>query len=196
MAEKFVVGLTGGIASGKSAVSGFLGEEPGITVIDADVVSREIYKNSDVGTAILREFPECEENGEINRRKLRSVFADPEKTTKLNSITHPAIIGECKRRIAGARGIVLFVVPLLFETGMDKICDATVVVVADKKTRIKRLLNRDNIDEETAENMMQRQWEDGERIKKADFIIENDGDISDLKKKTLLLLTEIRKIAG
>ena len=70
------------------------------------------------------------------------------------------------------------------------------MVVADKKTRIKRLLNRDTIDEETAENMMQRQWEDGERIKKADFIIENDGDISDLKKKTLLLLAEIRKIAG
>ena len=63
MGERFVVGLTGGIASGKSAVSGFLGEEPGVTVIDADVVSREIYKNSDVGTAILREFPECEENG-------------------------------------------------------------------------------------------------------------------------------------
>ena len=133
---------------------------------------------------------------EINRRKLRSVFADSEKTAKLNSITHPAIIGECKKRIAGARGIIFLVVPLLFETGMDEMCNATVVVVADKKARIKRLLDRDNIDEETAENMMKRQCEDAERIKKANYVIENDGDISDLKKKTLSLLAEIRTIAG
>ena len=196
MAERFVVGLTGGIASGKSVVSGFLEKEVGTTVIDADVVSREIYENPVIREKVAREFPECAENGEINRRKLRSVFADSEKTEKLNSITHPAIIGECKKRIAGARGIIFLVVPLLFETGMDEMCNATVVVVADKKARIKRLLDRDNIDEETAENMMKRQCEDAERIKKANYVIENDGDISDLKKKTLSLLAEIRTIAG
>ena len=196
MAERFVVGLTGGIASGKSVVSGFLEKEVGTTVIDADVVSREIYENPEIREKVAREFPECAENGEINRRKLRSVFADSEKTAKLNSITHPAIIGECKKRIAGARGIIFLVVPLLFETGMDEMCNATVVVVADKKARIKRLLDRDNIDEETAENMMKRQCEDAERIKKANYVIENDGDISDLKKKTLSLLAEIRPIAG
>lgn len=196
MAERFVVGLTGGIASGKSVVSGCLEKEVGTTVIDADVVSREIYENPEIREKVAREFPECAENGEINRRKLRSVFADSEKTAKLNSITHPAIIGECKKRIAGARGIIFLVVPLLFETGMDEMCNATVVVVADKKARIKRLLDRDNIDEETAENMMKRQCEDAERIKKANYVIENDGDISDLKKKTLSLLAEIRTIAG
>lgn len=196
MSERFIVGLTGGIASGKSVVSGFLEKEPGVTVIDADVVSREIYENPEIREAIACEFPECVEKGEINRRKLRFVFADSEKTEKLNSITHPAIIGECKKKISEARGIVFLVVPLLFETGMDEMCNATVVVVADMKTRIKRLLNRDNIDEETAENMMERQWKDAERIKKADYVIENDGNICDLEKKTLAFLAEIRRIAG
>lgn len=195
MSNRYVVGLTGGISSGKSVVSDALGTHPDVTVVDADVISREIYDIPEVAQAVAAEFPESIEDGAINRRKLRSVFSDAQKTEKLNAITHPAIIETCKRRIEEACGIVLLVVPLLFESGMDKLCDSTVVVRASEQMRIKWLLKRDNIDEAMARNIMKRQLADDERVKKADFVIENDGSISDLEKVADEFLAEIRKIA-
>ena len=195
MSNRYVVGLTGGISSGKSVVSGALGAHPDVTVVDADVISREIYDIPEVAQAVAAEFPESIEDGAINRRKLRSVFSDAQKTEKLNAITHPAIIETCKRRIEETSGIVLLVVPLLFESGMDKLCDSTVVVRASEQMRIKWLLKRDNIDEDMARDIMKRQLADDERVKKADFVIENDGSISDLEKAADEFLAEIRKIA-
>ena len=195
MSNRYVVGLTGGIASGKSVVSGALGTYPDVTVIDADVISREIYDIPEVAQAVAAEFPESVADGAINRRKLRSVFSDAQKTEKLNAITHPAIIETCKRRIEEASGIVLLVVPLLFESGMDKLCDSTVVVRASEPMRIKWLLSRDNIDETMARDVMKRQLDDDERVKKADFVIENDGSISDLEKAADEFLAEIREVA-
>ena len=195
MSNRYVVGLTGGISSGKSVVSGALGAHPDVTVVDADVISREIYDIPEVAQAVAAEFPESIEDGAINRRKLRSVFSDAQKTEKLNAITHPAIIETCKRRIEETSGIVLLVVPLLFESGMDKLCDSTVVVRASEQMRIKWLLKRDNIDEAMARDIMKRQLADDERVKKADFVIENDGSISELEKAADEFLAEIRKIA-
>ena len=146
--KKMVIGLTGGIASGKSVVSAYLGKKPFVTVIDADLISREVFSDPSTAQKIAVAFPECVSDGVPERNLLRSVFSDENKTKTLNGIMHPAIIETCEKRIEEASSrIVVLVVPLLFETRMDKLCDLTIAVVCDRKVRIKRLTERDNIDE-------------------------------------------------
>lgn len=190
--KKIVIGLTGGIASGKSVVSAYLGKKPFVTVIDADLISREVFSDPSTAQKIAVAFPECVSDGVPDRKLLRSVFSDENKTKTLNGIMHPAIIETCEKRIEEASSrIVVLVVPLLFETGMDKLCDLTIAVVCDRKVRIKRLTERDNIDEAMADNMINRQMSDPERIEKADYVLTNDGKIEDLEAKADKILTEI-----
>lgn len=190
--KKIVIGLTGGIASGKSVVSAYLEKKPFVTVIDADVISREVFFQPATAQKIAAAFPECVSDGVPDRKLLRSVFSDENKTKTLNGIMHPAIIETCEKRIEEASGrIVVLVVPLLFETGMDKLCDLTITVVCDRKVRIKRLTERDNIDEAMADNMINRQMSDSERIEKADYVLTNDGKREDLEAKADKILTEI-----
>ena len=85
MSNRYVVGLTGGISSGKSVVSGALGAHPDVTVVDADVISREIYDIPEVAQAVAAEFPESIEDGALNRRKLRAVFSHAQKTERVFS---------------------------------------------------------------------------------------------------------------
>ena len=190
--KKMVIGLTGGIASGKSVVSAYLGKKPFVTVIDADLISREVFSDPSTAQKIAVAFPECVSDGVPERNLLRSVFSDENKTKTLNGIMHPAIIETCEKRIEEASSrIVVLVVPLLFETRMDKLCDLTIAVVCDRKVRIKRLTERDNIDEAMADNMINRQMSDPERIEKADYVLTNDGKIEDLEAKADKILTEI-----
>lgn len=190
--KKIVIGLTGGIASGKSVVSAYLEKKPFVTVIDADVISREVFSYPSTAQKIAAAFPECVSDGVPDRKLLRSVFSDENKTKTLNGIMHPAIIETCEKRIEEASSrIVVLVVPLLFETGMDKLCDLTITVVCDRKVRIKRLTERDNIDEAMADNMINRQMSDPERIEKADYVLTNDGKREDLEAKADKILTEI-----
>lgn len=190
--KKIVIGLTGGIASGKSVVSAYLEKKPFVTVIDADVISREVFSYPSTAQKIAAAFPECVSDGVPDRKLLRSVFSDENKTKTLNGIMHPAIIETCEKRIEEASSrIVVLVVPLLFETGMDKLCDLTIAVVCDRKVRIKRLTERDNIDEAMADNMINRQMSDVERIEKADYVLTNDGKREDLEAKADKILTEI-----
>lgn len=189
--KKFVLGLTGGIASGKSVVTSFF-REYGATVVDADVVSREIMSDPAIIKRIEQAFPGSVEDGSINRAELKkAAFISPENTAKLNGITHPPIRELCRKKIDAAGGFVLFVVPLLFETGLDCFCDATAVVVCDREKRIKRLIARDNIDKTIAENIMARQMDDQTREKKADYVIRNDGDEKDLKENAVRLMKRL-----
>ena len=190
--KKIVIGLTGGIASGKSVVSAYLGKKTFVTVIDADLISREVFSDPSTAQKIAVAFPECVSDGVPDRKLLRNVFSDENKTKTLNGIMHPAIIETCEKRIEEASSrIVVLVVPLLFETRMDKLCDLTIAVVCDRKVRIKRLTERDNIDEAMADNMINRQMSDPERIEKADYVLTNDGKIEDLEAKADKILTEI-----
>jgi dephospho-CoA kinase len=185
-----VIGLTGGIASGKSTVSAKL-KELGAVVIDADLLARDVVRKGEMaynrivqcfGADIL--LP----NGEINRKKLGSiVFSDKEKLALLNSITHPEIINRIKKRIRElkAEGIKVIVLDaaILIEMGLHKYVDSVWVVTVDRDTQIKRLIERDKFDYREAENRINSQFSNEVRKKYADVIIDNNRPIEEVRKR-------------
>ncbi len=183
MADK-VIGITGGIASGKTTVSDELARL-GAKIIDADLISREVNEFEECKTALKAAFPSAFDGDRLDRVKLREIaFSTPEDTKKLNSITHPLIIRELKNRINATGGVVFLVVPLMFETGCEKLCDEVITVSAEEKTRIKRLMARNtDITEELAKAIVSRQAGEEDRLARADRVIRNDGDLAEVKRE-------------
>ena len=195
MKTTYVIGITGGIAGGKTAVSNILAQK-GEYIIDADVISREIIKHGTIGEQLLLEaFPEAFNNGVLNREMLREiVFNDEKKLKTLNDITHPLIRKEIEKRIKKADcDQVYLVVPLMFESGFNKLCDYIVTIVADEDIRIERLMKRNNISKELAKKIINSQSSDDERIAHADSVIINNGDIACLQKEVNKFNEEVKK---
>lgn len=179
-----IIGLTGGMGSGKSTVSAYLAENTGIPVIDADKIAHDI---TEPGQPTLTRLEEAfgsgiiRADGTLDRKKLAGiVFPSQEKKELLDRITHGAIREQINREIEAAdreqKPAVILDVPLLMETGMDAQCDAVWVVTADMKVRIDRISARDNIGEKEINARIARQMSDGERFSRADEIIDNSGD--------------------
>ncbi len=178
-----VIGLTGGIASGKSLVSRFL-RELGAIIIDADQVARDIVRpGSPAWRQIVQEFGEtvCKPDGSLDRRVLgRIVFHDTDKLDKLNRITHPYIISEIKRLLDGYRknppgAVVVLDAPLLLEVGLEKVVDEVWVVYVDYQTQLERLMKRDGFNSEEAARRISSQIPLEEKVKLADHVIDNRG---------------------
>lgn len=180
-----IIGLTGGMASGKSTVAEFF-RQKGIPVIDADEISRTVTEPGNSGAqAIENAFgSEMFVLGRLDRKKLAAYcFENKERTEKLNSLLHPLIIDEMKRQTeeyekAGAKAVV-WDVPLLFETGLDVLCGKVIVVVCDRVLRVERAQKRTGISAEEAEKRMLRQMSDEERKIRADYVIDNSGSRED-----------------
>ena len=182
-----VIGLTGGIGTGKSTVSRKL-REKGYPVIDLDIISREVITYSGVidelvenfGSEILEEQNAVSGKKCISRNKLRqTVFKDEKKVTVLNSIMHPPIIEEMRRQIKelGQSYETVFVeVQLLFEAKLEKEFDMTVLVYADRKTQIERVLKRDGRSEGEVQEIINAQMSMDEKRKLSNYIIENNGN--------------------
>ena len=191
---RYVIGLSGGIAGGKSVVSDIFARN-GIYVIDTDIISRVVMQecqkcNDEAKSAI----PQSVENGAINRRTLREiVFNDKQKLAKLNAITLKYIAQETENQLAMQNDLVVLVVPLMFESGFDKFCDFIVDVACSEEERINRLIKRDNITKDLALSMINSQMKDSERREKSDFVIENNGKISNLEKKVENLLKTLKE---
>lgn len=177
-----LIGLTGGIASGKSTISKML-KELGAEVIDADLVAREVIQPR---SAAWREMVEAFGKGilnddrTINRRRLGNVvFPDPKAVEKLNSITHPRIIRRIEDRIEDARkrGINVLVIdaPLLIESGMVPMVDEVWVVMVDPDTQISRLMTRDHFTFQEAINRLNSQMPLEEKLRYAHRVINNKG---------------------
>lgn len=170
-------------------------QECGAYIIDADVLARKALEPGGEGERqIKKAFPEAFEGGRLDRKKLRSIaFADPAKAAALDGITHPIIVRlieeELERSKLGNKLTVL-VVPLLFETGLQRLCDYTVQISADRNLRIKRATERDNVTIEGVEAIIARQLPDAERERLADRVVYNNGGLDDLKKQ-LLTVTNI-----
>lgn len=182
-----VIGLTGGIASGKSTVSRYLAEL-GAAIIDGDLIAREVVAPgqpaleeiaAEFGAEVL--LPD----GGLNRAIVgKLVFADPAKLEKLNRITHPRIFEEIKRRIAAYRDagpngpkVAVIDAPLLIEAGFDALAEAVWLIVVDEETQIKRVMERDKLSREEALARLRSQMPLDEKIAHADHIIENCGSI-------------------
>lgn len=178
---RYIIGLTGGIACGKSVVSDIF-EKQGIPIIDTDIISRKVMKEGeDCYKELVASFPDAVENGTLSRFLLKNiVFNDKQKLAILNSITHKYIKEETIKEIEKQNGVAVIVVPLMFESGFDKLCDCVVCVSANKNERINRIISRDNISEELAENIIKSQLSDEERRTKSDYVIENNSSIEDL----------------
>ncbi|XP_012674534.1 dephospho-CoA kinase domain-containing protein [Clupea harengus] len=195
----FLVGLTGGIASGKSAVSCIL-RELGCPIIDADVVARQVVEpHSRAYVLIVKHFGASvlQENGEIDRKKLgQLIFASEDKRRLLNSITHPEIHKAMLKQILlyflkGYRYVVLDV-PLLFETRkLTRFLNHTVVVYCDPATQLSRLMQRDGLTQEQAEQRVATQMPLNEKRGLASHVIENSGGREDTHRQVLRLHTTL-----
>ena len=181
-----VIGLTGGIASGKSTVSVYLAHK-GVKIIDADKISREICEPGQPGyIKIVQEFGSgyLKADGSLNRRELgKLVFSDPKKLSVLEGLLHPLIEKEIKKQIDGAAGPVVIDAPLLHKAGLEKICSEVWVVTAPDDLRIKRILERDGITEQEAQKRLESQIPQAELAKNADFVFVNSGKPQELYRQ-------------
>lgn len=182
-----IVGLTGGIASGKSTVSSLF-KEFGIKIVDADLTAKKISERAEVIDEVVKVFGReiLSDEGNIDRAKLKEiVFSDKNKLSQLNGIIHPKVREEFKKikENASKNDIIIFDVPLLFETGMDKICDTVVLVYVNRELQIKRMLERDGISRELAEKIIDAQMSLEEKINKSEIHIENNGTLDELREK-------------
>ncbi len=193
-----IIGLTGGIGTGKSTVSAYLSEK-GIPIIDADQIARDITA---VGSKTLEAITEAfgdgvlTENGELDRRALaETAFSSEEKKMLLEQITHRAIREEIDRRLREAalekEKLVVLDAPLLIESGTYLICDTVWVVCADRDVRMKRIAVRDGLSEEQILARMRYQLQDEKRNLYANVLLDNSGERSALYRQVEQLLGQI-----
>ena len=171
-----IIGLTGGIGSGKSTIAKYF-ESKGIPVYIADIEAKKIMDSDLVIGKVVDAFGmDLLENDKINRAKLSAVvFNNPEKLAQLNAIIHPQVKIHFMDWVKKHENfpIVIKETAILFETGSYKDCDKIILVTAPKEVRIQRVMHRDNVTKEAVEARMANQWEDGKKIQLSDFIIQN-----------------------
>ncbi len=194
-----LVGLTGGIASGKSAVAAIL-RRLGAAIINADDLSREVvHPGQDAWKEISDAFGPniLHEDKTLDRRKLRQiVFENPEARKKLEAIIHPRVRALAERKIselaAAGTSIIVYEVPLLFENQIHLWLRPVIVVACDIETQKKRLLERDHLTELEAQRHLDAQMSLEEKRKLADYIIENDGTLEELEQQVRAVLQKIQ----
>lgn len=194
-----IIGITGGIASGKTIVSDYV-KKLGYPVVDADLLSREIMApGSPVLEQVRHIFGETmiAGDGALNRKALaEKIFHDEQARQTLDGLTHPAIHALAEERFSQLEGesTVFFVVPLLFESGMDDLCDEIWLVHAEESLRRSRLSARDGIDETYAQSKIDSQMRDEERLNKGTRVLFNDGDLNHLYEQIESFLKNRKKL--
>ena len=181
------VGITGGIGSGKTALTDWLSEK-GIVIVDADLASRMIVAT---GQPALAEIAETfgqeyiQQDGQLNRAALRAlVFTDDSKRQQLEAITHPRIREELARQMEAAdSAYVVLSSPLLLESGQSSMVDLSVVVDVPEITQIERTMARDNNARQLVEGIMAAQLDRDTRISRADIVINNSGSLDELYQR-------------
>ncbi|WP_314396176.1 dephospho-CoA kinase [Leptotrichia shahii] len=191
-----VIGLTGGIGTGKSTVSQIL-RNKGFSVIDLDVISHKVIEFPSVVEKIVRNFGKevLENNNDGNRTVSREklgkiIFSNREKRFTLNSIMHPEILRimqkkilKCKSKNEKENKIIFVEIQLLFEVQWEKEFDYILLVAAKRDIQVRRVLERDKRSEKEAWDIINSQMSLDEKRGKSDFVIENDGNIDDLNRK-------------
>jgi len=203
-----VLGLSGGIACGKSTASDYL-KTKGAQVIDADQIARELLK---VGTSGYKTFlklfkdllgPECiQKNGQLNRTLLNNrVFTDPQFRKQIEDFLHPLIFQEMKNEVekflhSPSPHIIIFSAPLLFETGLYQACKENLLIASSEENQIKRLKKRDEFTRLDAMKRIQAQMPLDQKRCLADWVIENDGKLKSLHQQLDSLWPDIKHRLG
>lgn len=198
-----VVGLTGGIAAGKSAVSGLL-SETGVPIIDADQLARDVVVPGSAGLqAVVEAFGAAylTESGSLDRKALgRLVFADRDALRRLETILHPRIRRAARDRLADIRAaeaaVAVVDAALLLEMGMDRLCDRIAVVDVPEGVQLQRLMQRDGLSRSEAMQRVQAQMTRAERLARADDVIDNSGTPRALGARVDALLAQWRRAAA
>ncbi|MFC2092837.1 dephospho-CoA kinase [Bacteroidota bacterium] len=182
--NKLLIGVTGGIGSGKSEVCRKL-KKKGFKVFYADPIAKELYiKNKELAEDVVKEFGKDILNfkGKINLAKLRKIIFQSKKNFKrINEIVHPVVIDYImKEAIKCKENIILIEAALIFESLFDEQLDCIVMVFANKENRIKRIMQRDGARRADVENLMRYQIDERIKVKNADFVIKNNDTISEL----------------
>lgn len=195
-----IIGLTGGIGSGKSTVAEYIAQL-GVPVIDSDRISRElVVPGSPALGEIAAAFgPEMIlEDGTLDRSRLRrQVFADPQQRRRLEAILHPRIYAEMRRRIQALdTPYCVLVIPLLLETGATAMVDRVLVVDAPESLQRQRVKRRGGMEDETLEAVLRTQLGRAERLRGASDIIVNDGDLTHLQRQVSALHSRYLALAA
>ena len=189
----YVIGLTGGIGTGKSVVAQILAEQ-GAAILDADRVGHEVYlPGRPAYEDILVEFGEdvVAADGSIDRKKLGPiVFSDPEKLARLNAITHPRMKDMMREKLAAAKAsgtkVAVLEAALLFDAGWDDLTDEVWVTVVDAETAARRASERSGIPvEQVLERIQKAQMASDERIRRSHAVIDTSGTLEDTRRRTL-----------
>ena len=183
----YIIGLTGGIASGKTGASEYLGSL-GLGVVDADVISRALTAPGGAALPAIRErFGDgvFTASGELDRRALGDiVFSDADRKKELEGIIHPMVQKQALEAIRdAAEPIVVLSVPLLFETGMDVLCDEVWVMSVERDAQIMRVMARDRLTREQAIRRIESQMSQEARESRADVVIRTDRDVSETRSQ-------------
>lgn len=192
-----IVGLTGGIASGKSTVSNLF-RKYGIEIVDADKVAKEVSEKKESIEKISSIFGKdiLDSDGKIIREKLREkAFKNRELLQELNKIIHPQVMEYFKRKkeVNSKDEILIFDIPLLYEAKMEYLCDKIIVVGVDVQKQIRRVVARDGSSEDLAKKIISNQMPLDEKIKKADIVIMNDGTLDELEAKVMKIYRELKE---
>lgn len=198
-----VYGLTGGIGSGKSAVASLL-EEYGVPVVSADELSRVVVARGSQGLSdVVTKFgPDVvDETGELDRRRMAGiVFRDPDKRRELEAILHPRIRERFEQVLdaleKAGHEVAVYEVPLLFEKNLQGEMKAVVLVTAPAASRITRVCERDDVTEPEVRARISAQMDEALKRRKADYVIENDGSLDDLRREVEFLLMRFLRITG
>ncbi len=192
------IGLTGGIATGKSTVSNMLAAQ-GVHIVDADIIARDVMNpGKPLLAAVANRFgPEflLPEGGLDRRRMAEHIFNRPEEREALNAIVHPAIRAEIRRQVDAAEaadptGIVAADIPLLYESGLEGLYDKIVVVYVPRAVQLGRLTMRDGLAPEQAESRLSAQLDIEEKRRRADFVIDNSGTLEETQRQVEVLLEQ------
>jgi dephospho-CoA kinase len=198
-----IVGLTGGVASGKSVVSRIL-KEKGAYLIDADQIARELVQpRTSAWEELVKVFGKeiLQKDGSIHRKQLAAkVFSDPKQRDLLNRTLHPRIKEEMGRRLKAIgqkdpEAIVVIDAPLLVETGDHREMDKVIVVISTEAQQIARLREREGMDQEEARRIMASQMATEEKVKVADFVIRNEGSLEETERRAREVFQELKRIA-
>ncbi len=191
-----ILGITGGIATGKSTVTQLLAEL-GAPTVSADAIARALLSPGTPTTvAVLAAFPACADTAEpqkINRRALAQIiFADADARRRLEELTHPPIIRALRAQIAewrasGAARAAAAEIPLLFEVGSEHDLDQIVVAACAEPLQAARLRARDGISEGAARRQIAAQWPLSEKVARADFVITTDADLEETRRQVAAL---------
>jgi dephospho-CoA kinase len=190
--NKLIIGITGGMGSGKTEVCRKLAEQ-GFKVFYTDLIAKELYhKNKNLAVEMVKEFGKGILNykGLINLAKLRDeIFKNDANYNKINKIVHPVVIDYIRRQTARSKEKMIIVESaILFESGLDKEMSYIIMVYSNKKNRVQRIMERDGATKAEVERIMKYQTDDKVKIEKCDFVLVNNKDVEHLNEQADFLV--------